>query len=157
MRLCSEGMTLSLAPPSPVGLRGYNIVTRWCDNNKNKSGEFEFQKAFLKLKFNNFALVIHRNSEWATQVQQARSSSRDFIAVNFYHFVLIKNPQELVAKHLSFLELEGVDINGRISLNEQGINAHYSGPSEDVITYVNWIKQDTRFSDILVQISPSEA
>ncbi|CAI8620026.1 unnamed protein product [Vicia faba] len=152
MRWCSEGMTLSLAPPPHIV-----TTTRWCGNNKNKSWEFEFQKAFLKLKFNKSALVIHRNSAWATQVEEAWSSSRDFVVVNFYHFVLIKNPQELVAKHLSFLELEGLDINGRIYLNQQGINAQYSGPSKDAITYVNWIKQDTRFSDILVQISPSEA
>lgn len=135
-------MTLSLLP-SPVGLFG-----------NNKSGEFQFQKAFFKLKFNNSSLVIHRNPPLAAQVEA--SSSRDFVVVNFYHFVFIKNPQQLVAKHLSFLESEGLDIHGRIYLNEQGINAQYSGPSKDAITYVNWIKEDTRFSDILLQITPSQ-
>ncbi|KAI5382410.1 rhodanese-like domain-containing protein 8, chloroplastic [Lathyrus oleraceus] len=142
MRWCSEAMTLSLLP-SPVGLFG-----------NNKSGEFQFQKAFFKLKFNNSSLVIHRNPPLAAQVEA--SSSRDFVVVNFYHFVFIKNPQQLVAKHLSFLESEGLDIHGRIYLNEQGINAQYSGPSKDAITYVNWIKEDTRFSDILLQITPSQ-
>ncbi|CAL5215405.1 unnamed protein product [Lathyrus oleraceus] len=142
MRWCSEALTLSLLP-SPVGLFG-----------NNKSGEFQFQKAFFKLKFNNSSLVIHRNPPLAAQVEA--SSSRDFVVVNFYHFVFIKNPQQLVAKHLSFLESEGLDIHGRIYLNEQGINAQYSGPSKDAITYVNWIKEDTRFSDILLQITPSQ-
>uniref|UniRef100_A0A0R0K1G6 Rhodanese domain-containing protein n=1 Tax=Glycine max TaxID=3847 RepID=A0A0R0K1G6_SOYBN len=32
----------------------------------------------------------------------------------------------------------------------------YSGPSKDAMTYVNWLRKDNRFSDILVQISPSE-
>lgn len=41
-------------------------------------------------------------------------------------------------------------------MNEQGINAQYSGPSKDAMAYVNWIKEDSRFSDILIQISPSE-
>ncbi|CAK8579805.1 unnamed protein product [Lathyrus sativus] len=145
MRWCSEGMTLSLAPPPPppVGLFG-----------NNKSGVFQFQKPFLKFKFNNSSLLVHRNPPLAAQLQA--SSSRDFVVVNFYHFVFIKNPQQLVAKHLSFLESEGLDINGRIYLNEQGINAQYSGPSKDAITYVNWIKEDTRFSDILLQITPSQ-
>ncbi|PNY15232.1 rhodanese-like domain-containing protein chloroplastic-like [Trifolium pratense] len=32
----------------------------------------------------------------------------------------------------------------------------YSGPSKDAMVYVNWIKEDDRFSNILVQISQSE-
>ena len=32
----------------------------------------------------------------------------------------------------------------------------YSGPSKDALAYVNWLREDNRFSDILVQISPSE-
>ena len=31
----------------------------------------------------------------------------------------------------------------------------YSGPSKDALAYVEWLRQDDRFSDILVQISPS--
>ncbi|KAK6153229.1 hypothetical protein DH2020_012868 [Rehmannia glutinosa] len=49
----------------------------------------------------------------------------------------------------------GRDIHGRIYLNEQGINAQYSGPSKDALAYVEWVKEDHRFSDILVQISPA--
>lgn len=145
MRWCSEVITLSLAPPPPVGLFG----------NNNKSAVFQFQKPLLK--FNNSALVIHRHPPLAAQLQQpSSSSSSDFVVVNFYHFVLIKNPQQQVAKHLSFLELECLDIHGRVYLNEQGINAQFSGPSEDAMAYVNWIKEDSSFSDILVQISPSQ-
>lgn len=77
----------------------------------------------------------------------------DFIVVNFYRFVLIQNPQEELSKHLSFFQ--GRDIHGRIYLNEQGINAQYSGPSKDALPYVKWLQEDHRFSDILVQISPA--
>ncbi|KAJ6411146.1 hypothetical protein OIU84_007828 [Salix udensis] len=73
--------------------------------------------------------------------------------VNFYRFVLINDPLEEVAKHLSFLKR--LDIHGRIYVNEQGINAQYSGPSKDALAYVEWIREDFRFSDILVQISPA--
>ena len=31
----------------------------------------------------------------------------------------------------------------------------YSGPSKDALSYVEWLKQDERFSDILVQVSPA--
>uniref|UniRef100_A0A2P2JIM8 tRNA uridine(34) hydroxylase N-terminal domain-containing protein n=1 Tax=Rhizophora mucronata TaxID=61149 RepID=A0A2P2JIM8_RHIMU len=80
-------------------------------------------------------------------------ASNEFVVVNFYRFVFIKDPQTEVAKHLSFLK--GRDIHGRIYLNEQGINAQYSGPFSDVLAYVEWVKEDSRFSDILVQISSS--
>ena len=31
----------------------------------------------------------------------------------------------------------------------------YSGPSKDALAYVEWLREDHRFSDILVQISPA--
>ena len=31
----------------------------------------------------------------------------------------------------------------------------YSGPSKDVLAYANWLREDPRFSDILVQVSPA--
>ncbi|GAB2268746.1 Rhodanese-like domain-containing protein 8, chloroplastic [Dionaea muscipula] len=80
---------------------------------------------------------------------------KDFVVVNFYRFVFIKDPQFEVSKHLSFLQDQGLDIHGRIYLNEQGINAQYSGPSADAIAYLDWLREDQRFSDILVQISPA--
>ncbi|XP_048227139.1 rhodanese-like domain-containing protein 8, chloroplastic isoform X2 [Ricinus communis] len=61
--------------------------------------------------------------------------SDDFIVVNFYHFVFIKDPNAEVSNHLSFLQ--------------------YSGPSKHALAYVEWLREDYRFSDILVQISPA--
>ncbi|KAK8305330.1 hypothetical protein V6Z12_D03G055600 [Gossypium hirsutum] len=52
-------------------------------------------------------------------------------------------------------ESEGLDIHGRIYINEQGINAQYSGPSKHSFAYVKWLKEDDRFLDILVQTSPA--
>ncbi|URD81412.1 RHOD [Musa troglodytarum] len=75
----------------------------------------------------------------------------DFVVVSFYKFVVIENPQAEVARHLAFLQ--GRDIHGRIYVNEQGINAQYSGPNEDALAYADWVKEDQRFSDILVQVS----
>ncbi|XP_024023531.1 rhodanese-like domain-containing protein 8, chloroplastic isoform X2 [Morus notabilis] len=79
--------------------------------------------------------------------------SEDFLVINFYHFVFIDDPHAEVSNHLSFLQ--GLDIHGRIYLNEQGINAQYSGPSKDALAYVEWLREDERFSDILVQVSPA--
>lgn len=31
----------------------------------------------------------------------------------------------------------------------------YSGPSKEALAYVEWLKEDERFSDILIQVSPA--
>ncbi|KAJ1292588.1 hypothetical protein BS78_01G001200 [Paspalum vaginatum] len=76
-----------------------------------------------------------------------------FLVVTFYKFVPLEDPRAEVAIHLRFLQ--GRDIHGRIYLNEQGINAQYSGPRKDAVAYADWVKKDHRFCDMLVQISPS--
>lgn len=73
--------------------------------------------------------------------------------MNFYQFVLFEDPEFEVASHLAFLER--FDIHGRIYINEQGINAQFSGPSRDALAYVEWLREDHRFPNILIQMSPS--
>lgn len=173
MRWCSEAISLSgthtallthLSSSSSSSFRNNKTSVLFQFHNHNHNHPFFF---FFKFKFNNSfssstSLTHHRLKPLAARRVQNSSSKKeednfdDFVVVNFYHFVFINDPQELVAKHLSFVELEGLDINGRIYLNEQGINAQYSGPSKDAMAYVNWIKEDSRFSNILVQISPSK-
>ncbi|CAA0831447.1 Rhodanese-like domain-containing protein 8-chloroplastic [Striga hermonthica] len=82
-----------------------------------------------------------------------QNEDEQLIVVNFYRFVFVENPREDVSKHLAFMQ--GRDIHGRIYLNEQGINAQYSGPSKDALAYVKWVREDDRFSDMLVQTSPA--
>ncbi|XP_015061329.1 rhodanese-like domain-containing protein 8, chloroplastic [Solanum pennellii] len=98
------------------------------------------------------SLCLPSNGDWL-EVPKEVENEEEFIVVNFYRFVFIEDPDEEVSKHLSFLE--GRDIHGRIYLNKQGINAQYSGPNKDALAYVKWVREDCRFSDVLVQISPS--
>ncbi|MQM07325.1 hypothetical protein Taro_040165, partial [Colocasia esculenta] len=81
------------------------------------------------------------------------SAGGEFVVVNFYHFVPIENPKAEVSKHQMFLQ--GRDVHGRIYINKQGINAQYSGLREDALAYAEWLKEDDRFSGILIQISPT--
>ncbi|XP_010277320.1 PREDICTED: rhodanese-like domain-containing protein 8, chloroplastic isoform X2 [Nelumbo nucifera] len=68
---------------------------------------------------------FQRGSAFSSNFGGIKASDDDFIVVNFYHFVFIKNPEDEVAKHLSFMQ--GLDIHGRVYLNEQGINAQLEG------------------------------
>ncbi|GAV66725.1 Rhodanese domain-containing protein [Cephalotus follicularis] len=103
--------------------------------------------------YSNYWNFGEGNGAVAAAAEASSNDDEEFVVVNFYHFVGIKDPQREVAKHLSFFK--GRDIRGRLYLNEQGINAQYSGPSKDALAYVEWLKEDERFSDILVQISPA--
>ncbi|KAJ6373724.1 hypothetical protein OIU78_029415 [Salix suchowensis] len=120
---------------------------------------FTTRRPFLSLSRSQPSKVKQKQKLWEFNCSTIPSSSiveipyNDFVVVNFYRFVLINDPLEEVAKHLSFLK--GLDIHGRIYVNEQGINAQYSGPSKDALAYVEWLREDFRFSDILVQISPA--
>ncbi|KAG4999390.1 hypothetical protein JHK87_020462 [Glycine soja] len=122
---------------------------------------------FKFCNFSSLALTHCKLVPSALPLTQPSSSRKDFdfVVVNFYHFVFIQDPQAEVAKHRSFLELEGLDINGRVYLNEQWINAQYSGPSKDAMAYVNWLRKDNRWyvtSSFLdpsmraIPLSPSE-
>ncbi|XP_068640452.1 rhodanese-like domain-containing protein 8, chloroplastic isoform X2 [Aristolochia californica] len=72
---------------------------------------------------------------FSSNFDDERASEGDFVVVNFYLFLLIEDPEKEVQKHHSFLQ--------------------YSGPSKDALAYVQWLKEDPRFSKILVQISPA--
>ncbi|KAF2942485.1 rhodanese-like domain-containing protein 8, chloroplastic [Oryza sativa Japonica Group] len=83
----------------------------------------------------------------------AVAQPQEFVVVTFYKFVSIDDPRAEVSRHLHFLQ--GRDIHGRIYMNEQGINAQYSGPHKDAVAYADWLRKDHRFRDLLVQTSPS--
>ncbi|PKA48241.1 Rhodanese-like domain-containing protein 8, chloroplastic [Apostasia shenzhenica] len=59
----------------------------------------------------------------------------EFLVVSFYKFVSIGDPATEVSKHHAFLK--------------------YSGPHEDALAYADWVKEDSRFFDTLVQTSPA--
>ncbi|KAF8708859.1 hypothetical protein HU200_030251 [Digitaria exilis] len=85
--------------------------------------------------------------------EEGDDDDAQFVVVTFYKFVPFEDPHAEVASHLRFLQ--GRDIHGRIYLNEQGINAQYSGPRKDAVAYADWVKMDHRFCDMLVQTSPA--
>ncbi|RXH96696.1 hypothetical protein DVH24_009200 [Malus domestica] len=83
---------------------------------------------------------------------ESRGEDNEWVVVNFYHFVMIKDAEAVAvaAKHPSFVE--GLNIRGRIYLNEQGIM--HSGLSRDaLVAYFEWLRGNERFSGILVQVS----
>ncbi|BFI31251.1 UPF0176 protein [Marchantia polymorpha subsp. ruderalis] len=89
----------------------------------------------------------------ASEATVAEDLSLEHWVVNFYHFVNIDDPHLEVARHTDFLK--NYDVRGRIYISEQGINAQLSSRGKGAMEYAEWVKKDSRFSELLVQISPS--
>nr|XP_018676361.1 PREDICTED: rhodanese-like domain-containing protein 8, chloroplastic isoform X1 [Musa acuminata subsp. malaccensis] len=151
----SRGMAMAcgrVAPliPCPVRpLRRLPFVSPFFCSSSSSFSSFSFPRIFpIRPASRAKGVVASRRSP-----DQEPDAGRgdDFVVVSFYKFVVIENPQAEVAWHLAFLQ--GRDIHGRVYVNEQGINAQYSGPNEDALAYADWVKEDQRFSDILVQVS----
>jgi len=111
MRWCSEAVSLSRQHTALLTHVSSSFRNKTCVlfqfHNHNHNHPFFF-------KFNNSSstsLTHHHLKPFAARRIQNSSSKEkdnfdDFVVVNFYHFVFINDPQELVAKHLSFLESE---------------------------------------------------
>ncbi|KAM3200460.1 rhodanese-like domain-containing protein 8, chloroplastic [Capsicum annuum] len=124
-----------------------NIVTAFVPHPKIVATSFNTRKRVFPLS----CWKCNENLLSSYACSNEIDDEEEFIVVNFYRFVFIKDPEEEVSKHLSFME--GRDIHGRIYLSKQGINAQYSGPKKDSLAYVKWVREDCRFSGVLVQIS----
>ncbi|KAL0357634.1 UNVERIFIED_CONTAM: Rhodanese-like domain-containing protein 8, chloroplastic [Sesamum calycinum] len=89
----------------------------------------------------NLVALSSSNGNWVEVEAGAPKEYKDdeFIVVNFTGLCLSKT-----LKRSIFADLFLPDAL-----------LQYSGPSKDALAYVEWLKEDHRFSDILVQISPA--
>lgn len=77
---------------------------------------------------------------------------KQYVALAYYQFVTIKDPEAEVEKHkLFFINKECA---GRIYISEEGINGQMSGALSDAESYMRWLKEDSRFSKISFKIHP---
>jgi UPF0176 protein len=71
---------------------------------------------------------------------------KSYVALAYYHFVPIVDPQLEVEKHKDFFESR--DCAGRIYLSHEGINGQMSASLEEAENYIRWLRQDSRFEVI---------
>jgi UPF0176 protein len=72
----------------------------------------------------------------------------------YYQYVHIENPEELTAEHLAFCKDLG--LKGRILISEEGINGTVSGTVEQTEQYIQTMKQDPRFANMVFKIDEAE-
>jgi len=77
-------------------------------------------------------------------------SEKNYRVLLYYKYVHIDNPEEFTKQHLKFCKDLG--LKGRILIAEEGINGTVSGTIEQTDIYMNTMKQDPRFSDMVFKI-----
>lgn len=72
----------------------------------------------------------------------------------YYMYVEIENPEEFTAEHLQ--NCKELGLKGRILVASEGINGTVSGTVEQTEQYMNDMKTDPRFADIVFKIDESD-
>ncbi|TFB21350.1 rhodanese-related sulfurtransferase [Filobacillus milosensis] len=72
----------------------------------------------------------------------------------YYKYVHIDNPEELTNDHLKFCKDLG--LKGRILIAEEGINGTVSGTIEQTDKYMEELRQDPRFEDMVFKIDEAD-
>jgi len=65
----------------------------------------------------------------------------------YYKFVDIENPSEFVEKHMEFCK--SIGLKGKILVSKEGINGSVSGTINQTEKYKEYLRSDSRFSDIV--------
>ncbi|WBL13109.1 oxygen-dependent tRNA uridine(34) hydroxylase TrhO [Sutcliffiella sp. NC1] len=68
----------------------------------------------------------------------------------YYKYVHIENAEQFKEEHLNFCNELG--LKGRIIIADEGINGTVSGNVEQTDAYINHMKQDARFADMIYKI-----
>ncbi|KAK9906879.1 hypothetical protein WJX75_009638 [Coccomyxa subellipsoidea] len=69
-----------------------------------------------------------------------------YCIVNFYHLTDVNHPFKTLREHQKWML--GRDIQGRIYISAQGINAQYSGLRRDALEYAHWVSQQPGFEGL---------
>jgi UPF0176 protein len=72
----------------------------------------------------------------------------------YYLYTPIENPEEFAAEHLA--ACKQLELKGRILVSHEGINGTCSGTLEQTEQYMEMMKSDPRFADIVFKIDEAE-
>lgn len=75
----------------------------------------------------------------------------DYVVILFYKFIDLADPAAFAMQHKE--KCKGLNILGRMIVAEEGINGTFEGKRSDIEKYKEFLKSDTRFSDILIKES----
>ncbi|TMW73400.1 oxygen-dependent tRNA uridine(34) hydroxylase TrhO [Alteribacter natronophilus] len=80
--------------------------------------------------------------------------SKEYRVLLYYKYVDIENPEEFTEEHLAFCKQLG--LRGRILIASEGINGTCSGTKEQTDAYMEKMKADPRFADMVYKIDEAD-
>lgn len=81
-------------------------------------------------------------------------SQKPYKVLLYYQYVTIENPEEFAVEHKAMCEEIG--LKGRILVATEGINGTVSGTLEQTDLYMEKMKQDPRFADMIFKIDEAD-
>ncbi|MBP5835741.1 rhodanese-related sulfurtransferase [Candidatus Phytoplasma meliae] len=90
-----------------------------------------------------------------TNYVQKLTPKDQYQAILYYHYTKLQDIVSFHKQHFQYCQKLG--LLGRIILSEEGINGTLSGIVKNIQTYMNDLKKDSRFSDIVFKISSINA
>lgn len=78
----------------------------------------------------------------------------DYQVLLYYKYVEIENPQAFRDEHFELCS--NLDLRGRILVATEGMNGTVSGTVEQTEKYIEFMRNDSRFSDMIFKIEKSE-
>ncbi len=72
----------------------------------------------------------------------------------YYHLSKLDNPFFWVKEHKRFFNQK--DVKGRIYISQEGINGQMSGSYEACQSYMQWLKSQKSFSNVVFKVDPSD-
>lgn len=80
--------------------------------------------------------------------------SKEFRVLLYYQYVTIDDPEQFAAQHLKFCKELG--LKGRILVAKEGINGTVSGTVQQTDKYMETMRKDPRFADIVFKIDEAD-
>ncbi len=75
----------------------------------------------------------------------------DYVVILFYKFIDLENPEAFAVEHKN--KCRELNLLGRMIVAEEGINGTFEGKREDIEKYKEFLRSDSRFSDIVIKES----
>ncbi|KAB7704707.1 rhodanese-related sulfurtransferase [Bacillus aerolatus] len=82
------------------------------------------------------------------------NTTKPYRVLLYYHYVPIADPEELASEHLELCKEIG--LKGRILISSEGINGTVSGTVEQTEKYMNEMKKDPRFADMVYKTDEAD-
>lgn len=82
------------------------------------------------------------------------NESKPYRVLLYYMYVPIEDPEEFAREHKAFCNELG--LKGRILVANEGINGTVSGPVEQTDRYMEAMKQDPRFAEMVFKIDEAD-